>query len=66
MRDRQYIFTNITQFTLLNNKLDHLGSNINGFLKRETVPLPFTRIWHLHKKVMFHPYENTECYAVYP
>jgi hypothetical protein len=37
MRDRQYTFSKITQFTLLNNKVDHLGSNIDGVLKRETV-----------------------------
>jgi hypothetical protein len=41
--EKQAVFPlKVIQFSLVNNMLDPLASNISGFLKTETVLLPFT------------------------
>jgi hypothetical protein len=42
LRDRQYSFYNLTQFSLVSIVLDPLASNICGCLTRETGLVPFT------------------------
>jgi hypothetical protein len=57
---RQYSFQKETQFSKGNNVLHLLASNINSFLARYTVILPFTCIGLLCTKVMFLTLENPE------
>jgi hypothetical protein len=38
----QYSFSKLTQFSLVSNMIDSFASNINGFLKKETLLHPIT------------------------
>jgi hypothetical protein len=56
--DGKYSFQKFTQFSQVNNVLDILASNIDGFLTRDIVLLLFTWKKVFCTKVMFFTLEN--------
>jgi hypothetical protein len=56
--DGKYSFHKLTQFSQINNVLDVLASNIDGFLTRDIVLLLFTGKKMFCTNVMFLTLEN--------
>jgi hypothetical protein len=60
LSDCKYFFHKATQFSQGDNVLDPPASNINGFLPRDTVFLPFTLMELFCAKVIFLMLEHPE------
>jgi hypothetical protein len=60
LSDRKYSLNSISQFAQLNHVLEPSASNIDRFLSRNTVLLPFSRIQLFCTKMMLLTFENPE------
>jgi hypothetical protein len=61
MTGRLYSFSQLTQYTMLNNVLDPLPSNINGFIRRTTVFLLSFERRYLAQSLCFSPRITLRC-----